>query len=157
PRGIEILVKKASVDHAFRSLLIQNRSLAARDIGLELDPSESLMLDSAPPGQLASIIDNTRVHPRLRPALMGTAAAIMISALTAALTGCDTSPPPVTGISPDIPDATSQQVAADEEPPPPAPEPMPVAGIMVLDDEQPAPPPATRGIQPDMPKSSRDK
>ncbi len=38
PRGIEVLVKKASVDRVFRAKLLTERASAAGDIGLELMP-----------------------------------------------------------------------------------------------------------------------
>ena len=81
PRGIEILVKKASVDGAFRVNLLEERSGAAERIGLKLDPAEAAMLDAIPEAQLTAIIEKTKVAPLLRPAFMGYAAAAMLAAV----------------------------------------------------------------------------
>ena len=83
PRGIEILIKKASVDAEFRTLLMRVRSKAAGEIGLELDVSEAIMLDAAPEAQLAAIIASTRVDPSKKAAFLGKAAAVMLVALGA--------------------------------------------------------------------------
>jgi hypothetical protein len=87
PRGIEILVKKASVDGAFRRHLLAERSGAAERIGLELDPAEAAMLDAIPETQLVAIIEKTRVAPLLRPAFLGYAAAAMLAAV-GGMVGC---------------------------------------------------------------------
>ncbi len=81
PRGIEVLVKKAAVDSAFKAILLAERSAAARRIDLELAAPERLMLDSVPAAQLQAIIARTKVEPSAIPALMGKAAAAMIVAL----------------------------------------------------------------------------
>jgi len=81
PRGIEILVKKASVDGAFRRHLLKERSGAAARIGMELDPAEAAVLDAIPEGQLIAIIEKTKVAPLLRPNFMGYAAAAMLAAV----------------------------------------------------------------------------
>jgi len=174
PRGIEVLIKKAAVDPAFRRLLLETRDEAAREIDLVLEPAEALMLRAAPREQLQAIIDRTRVHPKLRSALLGRAAAVMLVALGAGAVGCeDTSP--VDGIRPDKPPATEQatDVAPAEEatetaPPaeeaaetaPPATDLVPsshgMAGIQpgsAADEDEP--PPATRGIQPDRPPDTK--
>ena len=81
PRGIEVLVKKATVDPAFKALLLAERSAAAAEIGLELSETETAILDGVPAAQLEAIIANTTVGPKLRPAFMGRAAAVMLAAL----------------------------------------------------------------------------
>jgi len=81
PRGIEILVKKASVDGEFKRYLLAERSGAAARIGLELDTAEAAMLDAIPEAQLVAIIEKTKVAPLLRPAFMGYAAAAMLAAV----------------------------------------------------------------------------
>lgn len=81
PRGIEVLVKKAAIDPEFRQELIKKRSQAAVLIGLELNPTETAMLDSIPDSQLHSIIRSTRVSPSLTKAFMSYTAAIMLAAL----------------------------------------------------------------------------
>jgi hypothetical protein len=81
PRGIEVLVKKAVVDLEFKALLLAERSVAAAEIGLELTEGEAAMLDGVPEVQLEAIIANTTVSPKIRPAFMGRAAAVMLAAL----------------------------------------------------------------------------
>ncbi len=81
PRGIEVLVKKAAVDAEFKTLLIAERSAAADAIGLELSETEAAMLNGVPAPQLEAIIAGTTVSPKLRPAFMGRAAAVMLAAL----------------------------------------------------------------------------
>ena len=74
PRGIEVLVKKASVDAEFRALLLERRAEAAAEIGLELDAAEAAILGGIPREQLEAIIARTRVRPgHQRRALMGRA------------------------------------------------------------------------------------
>jgi len=104
PRGIEVLVKKASVDPAFRALLLERRAGAAREIALELDPAEAAMLNAIPAAQLEAIIARTTVDPMSRAAFLGKAAALMLAALGAGA-GCDGCVP-ITGIAPDHPPAT---------------------------------------------------
>jgi hypothetical protein len=81
PRGIEVLVKKAAVDPEFKALLLAERSGAATEIGLELSDAEAAMLDGVPEAQLGAIIANTAVSPKMRPAFMGRAAAVMLAVL----------------------------------------------------------------------------
>jgi len=88
PRGIEVLVKKASVDPAFKELLLTERAGAARHIGLELTPAETLMLAAVPRTQLETIIARTSVPQEHRRAFLGHAATAMIAALGAATAGC---------------------------------------------------------------------
>ncbi len=81
PRGIEVLVKKASVDSAFCEVFLSERAKAAERIGLDLDVAETAMLSAIPESQLIGIIHNTKVSPKVRPAFMGYAAAAMLAAL----------------------------------------------------------------------------
>lgn len=81
PRGIEVLLKKASVDAAFRKTLFEKRAGAAGEIGIELTPAESAMLDTIPEAQLAGIVDSTRVPDAQRPAFLGQVGADMLAAL----------------------------------------------------------------------------
>jgi hypothetical protein len=81
PRGIEVLVKKAAVDPEFKRLLIEQRSAAAKEIGLVLEPAEAMMLAAAPAAQLEAIITQTTVSPSVRSAFLGRAAAVMLAAL----------------------------------------------------------------------------
>ncbi|MGD8718955.1 MAG: hypothetical protein PVH29_09055 [Candidatus Zixiibacteriota bacterium] len=121
PRGVEVLIKKASIDPAFKRKLIEARSGAAAIIALDLTPSERALIDNAAEDQLRAIINRTQVSPKLRPAFLGAAAATMLAALAAA--GCknpapnDTPyPAPPTGINPDYPPTpeTAETAAGDE-------------------------------------------
>ena len=71
PRGIEILLRKASVDPAFKDLLLANRGGAAEAIGLKLEPGEALMLAAAPAAQLEAVIARTSVPQEHRLAFSG--------------------------------------------------------------------------------------
>jgi len=88
PRGLEVLLKKASVDAEFRALLLENRSRACAAISLELDPAEAAMLDSMPAAQLDAIIQRTCVRPEDRRVFLGKAASAMLAALGTGLSGC---------------------------------------------------------------------
>jgi hypothetical protein len=119
PRGIEVLVKKASVDPAFRAILLERRAAAASEIGLALEPAEGAMLDAVPAAQLEAIVERTMVPEEHRRAFLGKAAAAMLATLVLATSsGCLTygntpdrpprpepppEPPPTLGISPDRP------------------------------------------------------
>ena len=83
PRAVEVLVKKAAVDPAFKKLLLEKRAGAAAAIGLNLSPAEEAILYAVPEAQLRAIVANTKVNPSLRPPLLGSAAAAMLAALTA--------------------------------------------------------------------------
>ena len=106
PRGIEVLVKKAAVDPAFKALLLETRAAAADAIGLTLEPSEAAMLDAVPAAQLAAIVDHTSVSPMTRAAFLGRAATAMLAALGAAAVepaeAGDMPPPAPEGIRPDL-------------------------------------------------------
>jgi hypothetical protein len=120
PRGIEVLVKKASVDAEFRKLLVEKRAEAAKEIKLQLDPAEVLMLDTVPKGQLEAIIANTKVSAESRRAFLGRAAAVMLAALGVSTLGCrDDDGEEVRGIRPDRPEdkkpAAEAQVEKEEE------------------------------------------
>jgi TonB family protein len=78
PRGLEVLVKKAAVDPAFKKLLFEKRAEAAKAIGLKLNAAEEAMLTAVPLPQLEGIIAYTRVAPKLRPAFLGYAAGAML-------------------------------------------------------------------------------
>jgi hypothetical protein len=103
PRGLEVLLKKASVDAEFCVLLLEQRSRASESIGLELDPAEATMLDHMPAEQLEAIIRRTRVREEDRRVFLGKAASVMLAALGAGVGGCTkkNTPPKTAGISPD--------------------------------------------------------
>ncbi len=102
PRGIEVLVKKASVDPEFRKNLMERRADAARDIDLDLDPAETAMLAGIPADQLDAIIDRTEVKPESRRVFLGKVASLMLAAIGVAITGCSRVPDSY-GIQPDYP------------------------------------------------------
>ena len=102
PRGIEVLIRKASVDPEFRQILLQKRAGAAEKIDLDLTEAEQAMLSNMPAEQLHKIIDNTKVNPEHRKVFLGTTAALMLAAVTGlvviSMTGVRTY---TAGISPD--------------------------------------------------------
>lgn len=153
PRGIEVLIKKAAVDPAFRRLLLETRDEAAREIDLVLEPAEALMLRAAPREQLQAIIDRTRVHPKLRSAFLGRAAAVMLVALGAGAIGCPA------GIGPDRPAAEEVEPPATEEateitPAIPTPLPERMAGIQSAAPERVEPPPAEEATKSTPPEAA---
>lgn len=79
PRGVEILVKKASVDPAFKALLLEKRAEAAREIELDLDPSEAIMLGAIPKEQLEAIIARTTVPEEHRRVFLGNVGKAMLA------------------------------------------------------------------------------
>ncbi|MEW6111766.1 MAG: hypothetical protein AB1664_06530 [Thermodesulfobacteriota bacterium] len=82
PRGIEVLVKKASVDPAFREVLLNERAAAAGKIGLELSVTEAAMLNSVPRAQIEHIIENTTVPDEHRRVFLSRIGAAMLAVLT---------------------------------------------------------------------------
>ncbi len=150
PRGIEVLVSKASVDAGFRALLLERRAGAAEAIGLTLSPTEAMMLKAIPAPQLEAVIDRTKVEPANRRAFLGTAAAAMLAALGVGIAACDRAPadkgvrPERTeGIRPDRPPKKDEE---PPKPPPPAP-----TGI------RPDRPPVSEGIRPDPPEGDAEQ
>ena len=105
PQGIEVLVKKASIDDEFRALLLDRRAESAQSIGLVLDNAETMMLAAVPDEQLEAIIAKTTVPQAHRRAFLGKAAAAMLAALGATSAGIARAgfPPAPTGIPPDLP------------------------------------------------------
>ena len=81
PRGVEVLLKKASVDPEFCQLLLEKRAEAAQTIDLELTEAEREMLTQIPAEQLEQIIRNTKVKPEHRSIFQGTAGKLMIAAV----------------------------------------------------------------------------
>ena len=79
PRGIEVLVKKASVDMEFRKKLIERRGEAAQEIELELTEAEKNMLSSISIEQLEKIIDNTKVKPEHQEIFLGNVGKLMLA------------------------------------------------------------------------------
>ncbi len=81
PLGIEVLLKKASVDREFRKALLKKRSVAASEIGLNLSPSEAATLDNVPQSHIEKIIDRTSVPDEHRRVFLGKVAAAMLALL----------------------------------------------------------------------------
>ncbi len=105
PRGIEVLVKKASVDPEFRSVLLEKRAAAAAEIGLELSNTEAAMLNAIPRAQIQKIIENTPVPDEHRRLFLGKIAAAMLAVLGIPLSGgCSFGHRKWHGTSPDWPD-----------------------------------------------------
>jgi len=163
PRGIEILLKKASVDADFRELLLARRSAAAVEIQLQLDPAEKMMLDAIPAEHLRSAIASAKVTAKQRLAFLGKAAVVMLAALsTASSLGCDKLGK-TRGISPDRPpqqqpekpepapkDNGEPKAEADQQVQPS----QDVAGLMA---DTPAPPVVVTGIAPDRPEPREEE
>ena len=112
PRGLEVLLKKASVDPAFRELLLARRIEAARSIGLALTPSELLILQSAPTDQLEAMIGQTRVPQEHRRVFLGQAAAAMLTSLGIMTlpSGCGPA-----GCTPNFPSRRQQETSPDKK------------------------------------------
>lgn len=146
PRGIEVLLKKAAVDPAFRASLLTQRAAAASTIALTLTPGEVGLLAAVPAAQLQAMIDATRVPERQRAAFLSGAAAVMLAAL--GLVGCGEQPPSPAGVRPDPspPPAPGKPVPSPQPPKPIAVPPPADPG------QQPLPSPLTRGVRPDIPR-----
>ena len=89
PRGIEVLMKKASVDPEFRQTLLDKRARAADEIGLELSDVETAMLNGVPGSQIEKIIENTTVPDEHRRVFLGKIGTAMVAVLTLGLSGSD--------------------------------------------------------------------
>ncbi|MDM7999409.1 MAG: type II secretion system protein GspG [Dehalococcoidia bacterium] len=90
PHGIEILLKKASVDQEFAAVLLKSPKEAARLISLDLHDSEIAVLASTPESTLRTMIRNTKVRRHQLSAFKTMSAALMLAAILAAgATGCD--------------------------------------------------------------------
>ena len=128
PQGIEVLIKKASVDPEFKALLLAERAEAAEAIGLGLEPAEAAMLAAVPAAQLEAIIGQTTVPQQHRRAFLGKAAAAMLAALAGTEAGLASAGMQVQGIRPDGPPAP--------------PHPIPIRGIEPDVPPQPPKPPS---------------
>ena len=90
PRGMEILLKKASVDKDFARLLLDSPDEAARLISLDLQDSERMILVSTPKTTLEAMISHTSVKRHQLSAFRTLSASLMLAAILAAgSTGCD--------------------------------------------------------------------
>jgi hypothetical protein len=129
PRGIEVLVKKAAVDPAFKAILLDRRAAAADEIGLQLEPAEAMMLAATPREQLEAVIANTHVPEEHRRTFLSQVATGMLIAVgtVAAVSTCSL------GVRP------NQQVVKGERPDRPPP-------------REPKPEPPPTGMRPDRPE-----
>ena len=116
PRGVEVLIKKAAVDAAFRDVLLSQRDGAAEKIGLNLEPAEAAMLRAIPAAQLEAGVAQTRVSPKLHAAFMTYTAAVMLAALGAGSTYAANEDFVARGVAPDYPavDVASAETAAKD-------------------------------------------
>ena len=126
--GIEVLLRKASVDSEFRRLLLTERAAAAEEISLELTPAEESILASVPEADLVRMIDKIEVPEAHRTAFMGKTAAVMLAIVVGAGLIVTCSTVLTTGIRPD--EGFDGDQPQDSEP----------------DDDENEP---TRGIRPD--------
>ncbi len=112
PRGIEVLVKKASVDPDFKRMLLKRRDGAAEEIGLSLEPAEVMMLRAASTEQLEAIIEKTTVPTEHRRAFLGKAAVAMLAAVGSdTIMSCYPAP---TGVDPGRPPRRTQGSSTTE-------------------------------------------
>jgi acyl carrier protein len=108
---IEVLLKKASVDPAFKAAFLERRGDMAEEIGLPLEPAEAAMLRAVRREQLDAIIARTSVPDEHRRAFLGQAAAAMLAALgivagrPGVAAGQVPEPPFFGGVRPDNPPA----------------------------------------------------
>ncbi len=88
--GIEVLLRKASVDSGFRDLLLRQRGKAAEEIGLDLPPAEQSILGTIPDADLVRMLSKIEVPEVHRKVFMGKTAAAMIALVVGAgiLSGC---------------------------------------------------------------------
>jgi hypothetical protein len=102
PRGIEVLIKKASVDPEFRTILLETRAEAAAEIDLELSATEATMLNAIPASQIEKIIENAKVPDEHRRVFLGKVAAAMLAVLAGlGLSTCIVTGHTYQGIRPD--------------------------------------------------------
>ncbi len=87
PHGIEVLVKKASVDREFRKVFLEKRAEAAREIDLALSPAEVATLSALPRAQMEQIIEKTTVPDEHRRIFLGKMAAAMLAVIGLGLSG----------------------------------------------------------------------
>jgi len=90
PRGIEILLKKASVDADFAGVLLTSPEEAARLISLGLQDSERKILLNTPRATLETMIRHTTVKRHQLGAFRTLSASLMLAAVLAVgSTACD--------------------------------------------------------------------
>jgi hypothetical protein len=77
--GIEVLLRKASVDPEFRELLLAERAAAAGEIDLDLTPAEESILATVPEADLVRMIEKIEVPEAHRAVFLGKTAAVMLA------------------------------------------------------------------------------
>ena len=95
PHGIEVLLKKASVDEDFARVLLASPEEAARLISLDLQDSEKSILLSTPRSTLQSMIRHTTVKRHQLSVFKTMSAGLMLAAVVAVSSlgsGCDSTP-----------------------------------------------------------------
>jgi hypothetical protein len=111
PRGVEVLIKKSSVDPEFRKFFLTERAAAAQRLGLTLAPSEADLLRVVPEEQLAHMIGAAAVPDHLVGVFLGRSGAEMLKTLEPmrvrpedlVCTGIQPDYPVTLGITPDRP------------------------------------------------------
>jgi hypothetical protein len=103
PRGIEVLVKKASIDRAFREILLEKRAESAAEIGLDLSAAEAAMLNAVQRAQIEQIIENTTVPDEHRREFLGRVGVAMLALCGLGISACDKLFVGPGGIMPDHP------------------------------------------------------
>ena len=152
PRGIEVLLKKASVDPEFCQILVAQRDGAAAAIDLQLDPAERAMLKAIPAEQLQQIVSRTSVPVEQRRVFLGRVAAAMVATISAGLAGCGGQMEPAgirpatEGVRPDRPAPSLTNGPSSSPPSTNTPVDMPAPISQGIRPDIP-----TRGIQPDRP------
>lgn len=98
PRGLELLIKRASIDSEFKSALVQKRSELLKELGITLDETEKNILECVPIDHLTRMIEATEVPPSQRKAISSGSVAAMIALFTqltfAPVAGRAENPPP---------------------------------------------------------------
>lgn len=82
PRGLELLIKRASIDSDFRKDLLQKRVELLEELNINLDETEKGMLACVPEEHLARMIDATEVPAAQRKAISSGSVAAMIALFT---------------------------------------------------------------------------
>lgn len=181
PTGIEKLLRLASVDPEFRSILLAQRADAAAAAGVELTANEQAILGAIAVAQLSAMAEQMPPpEPRRRRFLQQAAASAVVALGGVALTACDgcrsarnimpseggaapdlpperpehNSLPAEGGAVPDLPDDDEAEEVLDggaSAPPRPQEPPPPQGHVPDLPPERPEEPMRTRGISPDVP------
>jgi Type II secretion system (T2SS), protein G len=113
--GIEILLKKASVDESFASLLLESPERAAHLISLRLQDSELGVLVNTPKSTLQAMIYNTTVKRHQLAAFKTLSASLMLAAILALGTtacDCDDSGPTLGITAYDVPASVETKMAS---------------------------------------------